>query len=560
MPGSRNLAWNTPATGSRLARVPEPSHGVSVPRLVFLVVFALIATCGVPVLVAAAPGEPACQADSIARTQSDVVGDAVIRRTDAGATGTVDPAAHRLPDIVSYSIGYWECYDPRGNPFWGTWTTSSDFFRLDVVFSGLVNPPGPLACCGNPAFEPFLYGPHPVLGYIELDMDENPDTGGELDRPELRYLGNVGRFGGLPREPFLSMRAAISDRAFDKNIVTPPLVDRSGEEFHIELQNWNIESILRAEPSDGDLIFEPGETWRLVGRFFSRAHGYEPYSVACCLGRPGSYWPRSRVQFAHSMATNRTTVSLVYPLTNNGSSQMGDGKPWPEADDGDPSNQNSIHEALSDLVYSVAVATSSQREQPDFAIIAPWQDQDPDVYMNPIYWRVTIVAGTSYTLPSPGSWFVWTDIHPNVMPGDFDGDGRVTLLDVANLGSYVGGHDGQPGADADGSVNGEVVLPRFGTNFSVYDVDYDGSVGVADIAAIPALRYAPGDLDTDGDVDLGDFGRLQACLSGRGMRPPNEECGIADLDKDDDVDHDDMLLLVPCLSGAGMSANPLCGR
>lgn len=558
MPGFRNLPRKRSSFATRPAHVHRPSREAGNVSVAVLITLGFLITSGV-LPVSAAPGVPACLADSIARTQSDPVGDATVRRTDLGGTGSVDPVAHRVPDIVSYSIGYWDCYDPYGNIFLGRWALHSDFFRLDIVFKGLVNPPGPLGCCGNPAFDPFLYGPHPALAYIELDIDENPDTGGELDLPDFRYLGNIGRFGGLPRGPHLATRAAVDDSAFDKNILTPPFVDRSGEDFHIELQNWNIETInYRSDASN--MIFGPGETWRLTGRFFARAHGYEDFSAACCFGRPGSYWPRSRIQFSHNAVTDTTTVSLVYPLTNNGSYQMGNGKPYPEADDGDPSNQNSIHEALADLVYSVAIATPMQRASPNFAIIAPWEAQDPDLFMDPASWRVTIISGTSYTTQSPSAWFVWTDTHPNVIPGDFDGDGRVTLLDLANLTSFIAANDGHGSTDTDRLADGIVVLPRFGANFSVYDVDYDGSVSAKDIAAITALWYAPGDLDTDGDVDLGDFGRLQACLSGRGMRPPTEECSQADLDKDDDVDHDDMMLLVPCLSGAGVSADPLCGR
>jgi len=508
--------------------------------------------------VAVALGGSACLADSHTRTEFDAGDDAVVRRTDLGATGTVDPAAHRLPDILSCAIGYWECDDAQGNPFLGNWVSASDFFRMDIVFNGLVNPPGPIGCCGNPAFDPFLYGPHPVLGYVELDMDGNCDTGGELDRPELRYLGNVARFGGLPKGDWFSERAAVNDSAFDKNIASPPLVDRSGEDFHLELQNWNIESVLPLEPND--MIFGPGETWRLSGRFFARAHGYEPFSAACCSGRPGSYWPRSRLQFAHSLETDTTTVSLVYPLTNGGSSRMGEGAPWPEADDGDPSNQNSVYEGLADLVYSVAIATPSQRQNPNFAVISGWENQDPGLFADPKGWRATVFVGTSYTSLAVGNWFVWTDAYPSVVRGDFDGDGRVTLLDLASLSSYIAVNDGKTGLDTDGVADGKVVLPRFSANFSVFDVDYDGTVSAGDIAAIPALQFAPGDLDTDGDVDLDDFGRLQSCLSGGGLEPPGEECQTADLDKDDDVDHDDMLLLLPCLSGAGVAAEPLCGR
>ena len=157
-------------------------------------------------VLAAAMGAPIIRGDELFHVERDLVGDAVIRRMDMDADGPVDSGAHRLPDIVSYRIGMWVPTDPQGNSFDGEWSPESDILRLDIVFDGLVNPPGTL-CCEHP-FDPFVYGPNPVFGYIEIDMDDSVNTGGELYKshggklhnPHLRYLGNAARFGGVSSE------------------------------------------------------------------------------------------------------------------------------------------------------------------------------------------------------------------------------------------------------------------------------------------------------------------------------------------------------------------------
>ena len=85
--------------------------------------------------------------------------------------------------------------EPRSDPFEGRFQEDGELLRLDLLIDGLVNPPG---STDPVAFDPFRYGDHPLFGFIEIDVDEDVETGGEIDHPEHRYLGNITRFGGKP--------------------------------------------------------------------------------------------------------------------------------------------------------------------------------------------------------------------------------------------------------------------------------------------------------------------------------------------------------------------------
>ncbi len=466
---------------------------------------------------------------------TDPVGDAGVRRTDLGADGPIDPNAHRLPDLVEIRLGPWTVTDPQTDLFDGTWTAApADFVRIDLVFDGLVNPPGTLGCCGD-SFDPFRYGPHPVFGYLEIDLDADVNTGGELDWPQLMYTGNIARWGGMPTEPRFAGRVAQSLADFDNDTTTPPLVELSGTDFTVELLGWNITSVDPSIAGDGDLVFEEGETWVLDGWFFPRAHGYEHFSFACCSGLEGQYIADVTMQFRHDPATARTTVSVVYPLTNAGSAAMRGEQV--EGDDGDASNQNSIEEALDDLIFSATNAPTQWQQDADFVIIEPWESKVASDYLDPTQWRVAAAFACSYSEPAgPDVVLAWTDMYGNVTPGDYDGDGTVGAADLAAFDAYLVASDGVTGIDADGLVNGAVHLPNFGPNFSLFDRNYDGVVDAAD-------RPLPtGDLDGDGDVDLADLAVLLAsydACAGEGAYTP-----AADLDDSGCVDLADLALLL----------------
>ncbi len=501
----------------------------------------------------------AAQADRV--TSQDTHGDAVAHRTDVGADGLIDTAGHQLPDLLSWTIGTWKPNNPKIDLFSGTWANTGDFFRLDLVFEGLVNPPGPVGCCGDAAFDPFRYGPSPVSGYIEIDVDQDVSTGGELEWPSLRYLGNTSRFGGLPQQVSIGDRAAVDARALDGNVTTSPQVECSGEDFHLELTGWEA-SISQIERSDtSDWLFSTGETWILSGRFFHRAHGYSPFSSACCRAGVsiGNYEPLVKVQFSHASMSDRTTISLVYPLTNAGSASM-TGSGVVEPADAFFTNQNSVSEGLWELVISAFAATPSDRLLPEFALIAPWENKNPDGHLDPTFWRLTMLVGSSY--PSPeDALFVWSDLYPNVKTGDLNGDGNANSADLVIFNSYLLQNDGDPLIDADGQVNGSIEIVDFGPGFSLCDLNYDGLVDGDDGAMIGGPLSSRADFDHDGDVDLTDFGHLQRCLtggSGAGLFGPG--CRNADLDRDFDVDQEDMGVFVRCVSGPAVPADPSCGR
>src|SRR5690606_28911547 len=110
----------------------------------------------------------------------DAAGDAVIRRTDSGADGELHPDA-ALPDIIELRLSGWNAAGAPADPFGGTAMRGdqADVFRLDLDLVGLINPPGPLGLGGLP-YDPFRFGPSPLMGFIELSTDRDEDTGGQL--------------------------------------------------------------------------------------------------------------------------------------------------------------------------------------------------------------------------------------------------------------------------------------------------------------------------------------------------------------------------------------------
>jgi hypothetical protein len=506
---------------------------------------------------------PATRVVAVERVvRQDTHGDSVARRTDPGADGPIDPGLHVLPDLLSYSLGNWQPDNPQTDLYTGRWSALGVFLRFEMVFDGLVNPPGPVGCCGEPSYDPFRYGPNPVSGYVEFDLDNDADTGGEIEVPQLRYLGNTSRFGGLPQQAIIRDRAALDYFAFDGNMGTAPFVERSGEDFHVALAGWEIQSVGIQRSDQSDWTFGAGETWLVPGYLFQRAHGYRQFSSACCrAGAPiGSYEPLVKLEFSHSTMSNRTTVSLVYPLTNAACAAM-QGNPQTEPMDVYFTNQNSIQEALFELKMSAIAATPIDRAQPEFALIAGWENKNPDDYLGPAQWRVSVLVGGSYTEPQGSGVSVWSDIYPDVSVGDVNGDAVVNTADVVAFDLFLQQHDGLAGFDGDGVVNGTVQIVGFGPNFSLYDLNYDGQVDDADRETITGgPSFARSDFDHDTDVDQSDFGHLQACLTGLNQGPPSTGCQNADVDRDGDVDESDTAILLGCMAGPQVFVAPMCGR
>ncbi len=454
----------------------------------------------------------------------------------------VDPVAHRLPDILSFTIGAWAPVDPQSDLFTGEWSQAGEFFRLDMAFAGLINPPGPLGN-GYP-FEPFRYGPNPLFGYVELDMDADVQTGGEFAETSKRYTGSIARFGGMPAGPRYKGRVAVDGRSFGDAY-------RSGEEFHLAFHGWQITGISPAN----DLTFDPGDTWVVTGRLLHRSHAYEQFSYACCQGAPGSYEPTVQLKFQHSIANDVTVVSLVYPLTNAGAAAMSGS--LPDVLDGDASNQNSVEEALDDLVFSVLYAPWGWRNNKDFSIIAAWGGKNAADHLDPTAWELTLTVATSYLINEP-TYFAWTDMSPDVVTGDVNGDVRVDDDDLAAFEAYLSENDGLTGFDSDGEVNGQIVISQFGSNFSLYDLNYNGIVDELDRLIVDSRRLAPADFDQDGDVDAVDFARLQRCVGEPQAGQWQEECTVCDLNYDGSADALDVLVFEACASGPGVLADVDC--
>ena len=174
----------------------------------------------------------AAHGQTTSTTLNDSLGDALARPMDPGAALPFDAASHRLIDLRSITIGTWAPDAPTADLFAGEYGADGEFLRLELALDGLVNPPG----SADPfSFDPFRYGDHPVYGFVEIDVDNDVNTGGELFAPQYRYLGNAVRFGGNVLRPEFADRVALDGSDFDDNFLTPPFVERHGEEFHLAL-------------------------------------------------------------------------------------------------------------------------------------------------------------------------------------------------------------------------------------------------------------------------------------------------------------------------------------
>jgi len=433
----------------------------------------------------------------------DPEGDAVIRRTDDDGDGAINPQTQRLPDVIEMRIGGFAPAAPEVDSYIGVWDAGGDFFRLDMMFTGLINPPGPLNWDDqSPVYAPFLYGPHPVFGFVELDMDADENTGGELEACEYRYLGAAARFGGLPSEDRFAGRAAADASAFDGSFTTPPQVERSGEEFHLAFIGEMIEEIdvIHEKPGGDPAIFEEGERWQIGGYLFHRAHAFEYQDFAfTCVEKPGIYEPWVIMQFEHDPTQDLTTVSLVYPLTNEGSAALiGPSEPV-EDNDGCDYNQNSVEEALDDLKFSAANPDPANEGLPEFILIVGWATKTVVDHLDPTTWRVAGVVGTAYgTVQPDGARFIWTDVYANPRVGDFNGDDELSPNDVVLLNSFIALADGDPLYDDDGNgANGSIDWHNYAENFCLFDTNYDGFVDASD-------AVVPGDMDLNQMLDIDD--------------------------------------------------------
>jgi len=403
----------------------------------------------------------------------DPAGDAVIRRTDTGNDGPL-PAGFEPIDLLEVRVRGWQANNPASDPYTG-FEVSGDahLFRLDITFAGVAAPPGPLGLGGEP-YDPHRFGDRPVFGYIELDIDDQKNSGGELWGLAInRYLANVGRFGLSPQGS-ISERIVRNSDDVDQQFFTLPEFERTGGDFAFALCGC-FAPVIVSQNGDQDGQFEAGETWIVSGRFFERFQAFAGWSDMFNGSNPGLWDPELEVRFSHDAGTDETTVTLVYGISNVGSAQLAGTAPM--SHDFRVDNQTSIEEALEDLIERADDADGEIGELSD-----PWRGRDYTDYRRPRDWGASALIGSAYTTPQSGALFVWTDTGFNETFGDLDDDDLLGQTDVALI-------EGVIDTDADGRF----AIDNFGPRFDIRDLDGNGEINLEDRwqIACPADLAAP---------------------------------------------------------------------
>ncbi len=453
----------------------------------------------------AACARSAC-ADDDFRVFLDPSSDAVVRRTDSCNCGSILPG-QALPDLKKIVVAPWQMCSNSGDPYTGGLAEHdhAHLVRIDVVFNGLLNPPGTLGLNGQD-FNPFAFGTNPLFGFVEIDVDNDEDTGG--DQPSVapaHYLANAARFGGRPHSS-LSVRAASASNDLYQTWTVPPQVCLSGADWVLSFCGC-FESVPVWKSNPSCPTFGPGCTWIVSGRFFQRTTGYQFASTMTGGTGFGLYDPIVNVRFQHTVTSNETTVTLVYPLDQIGAGQLAGAAPEPI--DRSAANQTSIAEGVTDLILA---AQSGFLTDLAWQVTNRWANKTVSAATDPTRWRPSFIFGTSYATPTDGL-YVWTDIGFDCLVGDVNGDGLINASDRSAVAQFISQFDGGPN-DADGVVNGEVVIPNYAVGFSVFDIDGDGVVGSQDLAFYPNYS-CPADFDHSGTVDVLDiFAFLNTWFSG----------------------------------------------
>lgn len=458
----------------------------------------------------------------VSQAWMDAAGDQVIRRTGSLTAPIFDGA---IVDLRSLTLRHWQPASVA-DPFSGQEIPAqgAHVFRLDLVVGGLVNPPGPLALGGSP-WDPDRFGVRPIYGFIELDVDRQKNSGGELDPvARNRYLANVARFGGLP-EGSIGERAATTAAEYDSFFTTDPQYERTGAEFALVLCGCFNPTIV-AETGDNNGMLDAGETMIVRGRFFERMQAVAAFAGAFGGSDFGLYDPNVNLRFTHNIAVDETTISLVYALDQAGASSL-TGQPQ-QPMDLSVMNHTSVAEALNDLIFTANGAFGPITNPAVAELLAPWQGRNPFDNLDVTDWDATTLVGTGY-VQQTGALYAWTDLGFNFTFGDMTTDGFVNTDDALDINVTIASLDGGP-ADADGVMNGAVQIVSFGPNFNLRDVNSDGVIESGDASAIlPPPTGA--DLNGDGVVNGAD---LAALLAQWGTD------GTADLNGDGVVDGADL--------------------
>lgn len=457
---------------------------------------------------------PALAGGGSTATYTDPAGDAVIRRTDVSNSAPLHPEGV-LPDLLQATLMGWQTPTPTTDPYSGTPRAGegASLFRLDLTFAGVVNPPGPLGL-GGTTFNPFAFGPSPVYGFFELNMDRERDTGGELGgAAQSRYLANVGRFGTLP-ESSISHRAVRWSQEIDSDFSTGPQFERSGAEWALTLCGCHNVTVV-AQGGDGDGVFEAGETWIVRSRFFKRSGGFQGASGMFGGTAPGLYDPQVELRFSHDTQTDQTTVSLVWALNAAGAAALA-GQPQQPYDQSIISgNHASIAEGLRDIIIGAQGGNGGPLTGPVHTLTIGWASEshtDEDI-LDPTRWRVSALFGMP-AAEEGAALFVWTDTGFDEVLGDCDSDGLMDIDDWTFLGAVIDANDGGP-FDLDGAANG-IVTVGLGATWSFFDLDSDGLIDQddLDLILIP-IEECPADWDRNGVHDVADiFAFLTAWFAG----------------------------------------------
>lgn len=424
------------------------------------------------------------------RIWADPEGDAVVRRTDSGDDAPLPPGYTPI-DLIRLEIGGWDPNSPSMDLYSGHYESDEpDFVRIDAVFAGVACPPGSIGINGHP-YNPYLFGDRPVMGFFDLDIDDQNESGGELmPIAQHRYLANVARFGKSP-DGSINERIAQSHEDIDTSFNSEPNFERTGAEFSISMCGCFVPTIIYQD-GNADSIFDSGETWIVEGRFFERFQSFEPESALFGGSAFGLFDPLVQLLFVHDPIDDTTTMSLVFPLTNHGAA-LAAGEP-DQPLDLSLLNHTSLEEALDDLIIGADFATGALR-----TLTEEWQDQNPSDGQQPHYWGVTALIGTAPTTEDPTALYIWTDTGFDELVADYNLDEFNTSADDQALTDFIASTDGS-GIDSDLIANGIITLADPGLEFHFFDLNNDGLIDTSD--APPTACDA--DMNSDGVLDFFD--------------------------------------------------------
>lgn len=424
---------------------------------------------------------------------TDPADDSTLRRTDAGADCPVNPLGVP-PELLEARIMGWTTPSPTTDPYTGSAIEGrgSHLFKLQLTFAGLINPPGPLGA-GGTMFDPFAFGPSPVYGFLDLDIDRSIGTGGELGSAALsRYLANIGRFGVRPYGSIGSRMVEWSDQ-LDTDFYTAPQFERTGADWALTLCGCHNVTVV-SEGGNGNGLFEAGETWVVRSRFFKRSGGFQAASGVFGGSQPGLYDPYVNLQFTHSLATDTTIISLVWAVDAEGAALLA-GQSQQSYDQSIAAGSHaSVAEGIRDLIIGAQGGNGGALSGPVATLTNGWAEEDlsDDNLTDPTRWRMSALFGMACADQGEGP-FVWTDTGFDEVPGDCNGDSVANSADQSLLQSIITSEDGGT-RDIDGSADG-IVTVGLGDTWSAFDLNGDGVIDDDDLA----LLAPPCIADFDGD-------------------------------------------------------------